>query len=108
MRSLVISNLYYRLYMSEYYLKNKERIVKQATNYYNDNKLKVRVKQNDYYRNVYYPEHRQKMIERNPCYFLRHQKKEKKKSNKKNVTCSTITVFTPNLLIKKDSIIIEL
>ena len=95
--------------MSEYYLKNKERIVEQATNYYINNKLKVRVKQNDYYRNVYYPEHRQKMIQRNPCYFLRmHQKKEKKKTTKKNTTCSTITVFTPNLPIIRNSIIIEL
>ena len=53
--SFIIKNMYYRIYMSEYYKKNKEIITQRNLNYYYNNKDKVREKQNKYFKYIYYP-----------------------------------------------------
>ena len=49
----LISNIYYKEYMSEYYKKNKEIITQRNLNYYYNNKQKIREKQNIYFKKYY-------------------------------------------------------
>ena len=51
----IIKNLYYKIYMQEYYEKNRELIIDRNLNYYYTNKNKIRQKQNNYYKYIYYP-----------------------------------------------------
>ena len=51
----LISNIYYKEYMSEYYKKNKEIITQRNLNYYYNNKEKIREIQNKYFKYIYYP-----------------------------------------------------
>jgi len=53
--NFIINNLYYKIYMSEYYKKNREIIIQRNMNYYFSHKEKVRQKQNKYFKTVYYP-----------------------------------------------------
>ena len=53
--SFLISNIYYKQYMSEYYQKNRELIIEYNINYYYTHLKKVREKQNFYFKNIYYP-----------------------------------------------------
>ena len=53
--SYIIKNLYYKLYMSEYYQKNREQKIEYQLNYYYNNQKKIRKKQNEYFKNTYYP-----------------------------------------------------
>ena len=64
MRYFIISNRYYKDYMSEfyknniekfkeYYENNRERLIKQGLEYYYKNKGKIRERQNEYYRKYY-------------------------------------------------------
>ena len=62
--SFVIKNLYYKIYMNEYYEKNRELIIDRNLNYYHTNKKKIRPKQNFYYKNIYYPIKRFKLKHR--------------------------------------------
>ena len=51
----VIKNLYYKVYMQQYYQKNRDIIIEYNLNYYYTHKEKVRERQNKYFKNVYYP-----------------------------------------------------
>jgi hypothetical protein len=53
--NFIINNLYYKIYMSDYYKKNREIIIQRNMNYYFSHKEKVRQKQNKYFKTVYYP-----------------------------------------------------
>jgi hypothetical protein len=78
--SFIIKNLYYKVYMNEYYEKNRELIIDRNLNYYHTNKKKIRPKQNFYYKNIYYPTKR---------FHLKHRTVRPKKVNviiEKNVT----------------------
>lgn len=94
--------------MSNYYLQNKERINEQAINYYYENRIKIRLKQNDYYK-LYYQKNRDKLINRQPCYYLRKPKKPRSSDVKQNNESkgSKITIYTPNKIILKDSLIVS-
>ena len=62
--SFIISNKYYKEYMGDYYVENldrfkvyyqnnKERLIKQSIDYYNDNRAEIRKKQNIYFKKYY-------------------------------------------------------
>ena len=53
--SFIIKKLYYKLYMSEYYQKNRELIIEYNITYYYTHKKKVRERQKFYFKNIYYP-----------------------------------------------------
>ena len=59
----VISNLYYKTYMNQYYEKNRGKIIEHSINYYKENRRDIRLKQNFYFKNIYYPS---KRLERKP------------------------------------------
>ena len=61
----IISNKYYKTYMSEYYINNiekfknyyesnKEKLIKQSLNYYYQNKEAIRNRQNLYFKSYYH------------------------------------------------------
>ena len=51
----IIKKLYYKVYMNEYYKKNRDIIIEYSLNYYYTHKEKVRERQNNYFKKIYYP-----------------------------------------------------
>ena len=49
----VINKLYYKIYMSEYYQKNREDRIEYQLSYYYKNRNKIRLKQNVYFKKYY-------------------------------------------------------
>ena len=53
--NFIIKNLYYKIYMSNYYQNHREQKIEYQLSYYYKNKQLIRDKQNNYYKTVYYP-----------------------------------------------------
>jgi len=50
----IINKLYYKIYMSEYYQKNREDRIEYQLSYYYKNRNKIRLKQNIYFKKYYH------------------------------------------------------
>jgi len=48
----IIKNLYYKLYMKEYYEKNRDIIIEYNLNYYYTHREKVKERQNNYFKKI--------------------------------------------------------
>jgi len=102
-RNFIISNMYYKDYMSEYYKKNlefykdyyennRERLIDQSLKYYRDHKLEIRKKQNAYYKQYYLKNKEKILMNRGKIYGKRYRRSREKIDTDKAIVGYNIVV----------------